>query len=347
MKNRGILLLVLVSLSFSLPPDSEISKALEKDPLFEKQMLFEGGRFPNVVVAKNGTVVTTWGKEKCVSRRSVDGGATWQSEVNIGSGINGGGLTVDENSGQLINFVEKGEHPPAPILSYFSSDQGQSWQAKKIKIHPDNNGNPPSMHMNEHGITLKNGIHKGRLVRTSRYYGKGNEREYWPSHYTNAIYSDNGGKTWHTSNPFPVNGTGEAAIVELSDGSLYYNSRRHLSTDGLNPRMRYIASSSDGGQNWENLYVSKELPDGEQNRDYGLMAGLDRLPFEGHDILIFSNIDSYDQLNQVLDNSNDINFGQNLVMGAHSFLNTVTMARINPPIPQAINRPELMELKVR
>lgn len=293
MKNRGILLLVLVSLSFSLPPDSEISKALEKDPLFEKQMLFEGGRFPNVVVAKNGTVVTTWGKEKCVSRRSVDGGATWQSEVNIGSGINGGGLTVDENSGQLISFVEKGEHPPAPILSYFSSDQGQSWQAKKIKIHPDNNGNPPSMHMNEHGITLKNGIHKGRLVRTSRYYGKGNEREYWPSHYTNAIYSDNGGKTWHTSNPFPVNGTGEAAIVELSDGSLYYNSRRHLSTDGLNPRMRYIASSSDGGQNWENLYVSKELPDGEQNRDYGLMAGLDRLPFEGHDILIFSNIDSY------------------------------------------------------
>ena len=293
MKNRGILLLVLVSLSFSLPPDSEISKALEKDPLFEKQMLFEGGRFPNVVVAKNGTVVTTWGKEKCVSRRSVDGGATWQSEVNIGSGINGGGLTVDENSGQLISFVEKGEHPPAPILSYFSSDQGQSWQAKKIKIHPDNNGNPPSMHMNEHGITLKNGIHKGRLVRTSRYYGKGNEREYWPSHYTNAIYSDNGGKTWHTSNPFPVNGTGEAAIVELSDGSLYYNSRRHLSTDGLNPRMRYIASSSDGGQNWENLYVSKELPDGEQNRDYGLMAGLDRLPFDGHDILIFSNIDSY------------------------------------------------------
>ena len=293
MKNKGLLLLVLVSLSFSLPPDREISKALEKDPLFEKQMLFEGGRFPNVVVAKNGTVVTTWGKEKCVSRRSVDGGATWQSEVNIGSGINGGGLTVDENSGQLITFVEKGEHPPAPILSYFSSDQGQSWQAKKIKIHPDNNGNPPSMHMNEHGITLKNGIHKGRLVRTSRYYGKGNEREYWPSHYTNAIYSDNGGKTWHTSNPFPVNGTGEAAIVELSDGSLYYNSRRHLSTDGLNPRMRYIASSSDGGQNWENLYVSKELPDGEQNRDYGLMAGLDRLPFEGHDILIFSNIDSY------------------------------------------------------
>lgn len=293
MKNKGLLLLVLVSLSFSLPPNSEISKELEKVPLFEKQMLFEGERFPNVVVTADGTIVATWGQKNCVSRRSVDGGDTWQSLVNIDQGINGGGLIVDENNGQLITFVEKGEHPPAPILTYFSSDEGQSWQSKKIKIHPDKNGNLPSMHMNEHGITLKNGQHKGRLLRTTRFYGQGNEREYWPSHYTNAIYSDDGGETWHTSNPFPANGTGEAAVVELSDGSLYYNSRRHLSTDGLNPRMRYIASSTDGGHHWENLYVSKELPDGEQNRDYGLMAGLDRLPFEGHDLLIFSNIDSF------------------------------------------------------
>lgn len=293
MKNKGLLLLVLVSLSFSLPPNSEISKELEKVPLFEKQMLFEGERFPNVVVTSDGTIVATWGQKNCVSRRSVDGGDTWQSLVNIDQGINGGGLIVDENNGQLIAFVEKGEHPPAPILTYFSSDEGQSWQSKKIKIHPDKNGNLPSMHMNEHGITLKNGQHKGRLLRTTRFYGQGNEREYWPSHYTNAIYSDDGGETWHTSNPFPANGTGEAAVVELSDGSLYYNSRRHLSTDGLNPRMRHIASSTDGGHHWENLYVSKELPDGEQNRDYGLMAGLDRLPFEGHDLLIFSNIDSF------------------------------------------------------
>jgi sialidase-1 len=34
------------------------------------------------------------------------------------------------------------------------------------------------------------------------------------------------------------------------------------------------------------------LPDGDQVRDYGLMAGLTRLPIEGRDILIFSNIES-------------------------------------------------------
>ena len=34
------------------------------------------------------------------------------------------------------------------------------------------------------------------------------------------------------------------------------------------------------------------LPDGDQVRDYGLMAGLVRLPGKGKDVLIFSNIES-------------------------------------------------------
>ena len=284
--------MVLFSQSFSSNTDVEILKELKKIPFFEKQMLFTGERFPNLVVTKNGVIVATWGKKNFVSRRSIDGGISWEPPVSIGQGINGGGTIVNENNGELITFLEKGDHPPAPIMTYFSNDEGQSWQSREVKIHSDKNGNLPSMHMNEHGITISSGKYKGRILRATRYYGKGNQKKYWPNHYTNAIYSDDGGKVWHTSNPFPAYGTGEAAVVELSDGSLYYNSRRHLSTDGLNPRMRHIAKSMDGGQNWKDLSISKELPDGEKDRDYGLMAGLDRLPFEGHDILIFSNIES-------------------------------------------------------
>ena len=40
------------------------------------------------------------------------------------------------------------------------------------------------------------------------------------------------------------------------------------------------------------MWVVEELPDGDQNRDYGLMAGLVRLPIENMDILLFSNIES-------------------------------------------------------
>lgn len=300
MKKKYFFNLLFIA-SFSVHAQSdEIIKELESPPFFESSILFKSERFPNIVVSTNGTVVTTWGKENCVSRRSVDGGKTWEPPVFIDQGINGGGLTVDENSGEIIAFVEK-EHPPAALKCYRSKDNGKTWEVSPIKISADKNGVIPSMHMNEHGITLKNEKYKGRLIRPSRFYNAKSSAErklmyssakekMWKDQYTNAIYSDDGGKTWQTSDPFPAKGTGEAAIVELSDGTIYYNSRRHFSSDGLNPRMRHIATSTNGGQNWENLYVSTELPDGEQNRDYGLMAGLDRFSFKGYDILIYSNI---------------------------------------------------------
>ena len=86
---------------------------LKNTPFFETQKIFEEERFPNLVVAKDGSIVATWGKENCVSRRSKDGGVTWEAPVSIDQGINGGGLTVDENSGNIFTFVEKDRHPPA------------------------------------------------------------------------------------------------------------------------------------------------------------------------------------------------------------------------------------------
>jgi len=259
---------------------------------FEVLQLFEDERFPNIVVAKDGTLIATWGSTRYQVRRSEDGGKTWGEIYVIAEpGFQGGGTIVDEQSGDILAFVEEG-HPPSPLTMYRSTDQGRTWEPEEIVIHPDDNGNISSMHMNEHGITLRSGAHQGRLIRPSRFYGESNDREHWSTHYTNAIFSDDGGKTWHTSAPFPVNGTGEAALVELSDGRIYYNSRRHYSGDRFNPRMRHIAWSNDGGETWEDLSVSEELPDGDQSSDYGLMAGLVRLPVEGHDILLYSNIES-------------------------------------------------------
>ena len=302
--NKAILFFIsLTSWCYSFSQDHELKKEFQKAPLFEKQMIFKGERFPNIIVAQDGSIVANWGKENCISRRSSDGGRTWEPAIDIGQGINGGGLTMDENSGEIIAFIEK-EHPPSNIKCYRSIDNGKTWDESEIIIFPDSNGIIPSMHMNEHGITLKNKKYKGRLIRPSRFYNAKSSAErklmyssakekMWKDQYTNAIYSDDGGKTWITSEPFPAKGTGEAAIVELSDGTLYYNSRRHFSTDGLNPRMRHIATSKDGGHSWKNIYVSKDLPDGDQSRDYGLMAGLDRLPYKDYDLLVFSNIESH------------------------------------------------------
>jgi sialidase-1 len=262
------------------------------EPTFDVQQVFTGERFPNVVVATDGTVVTTWGSESYKVRRSEDGGQTWGPLITVADpGFQGGGTIVDESTGDILVFVEAG-HPISPLTVYRSTDHGKSWEAQEVVIRPNSEGHVPSMHMNEHGITLRRGNHAGRLLRPTRWYAGGNQRDQWPQHYTNAIYSDDHGKTWQASEPFPAKGTGEATLAELADGRIYYNSRRHLSTDGRNPRRRHIAWSHDGGHTWKDLSVSDELPDGDQVRDYGLMAGLVRLPVAGRDILVFSNIES-------------------------------------------------------
>ncbi|WP_209332232.1 sialidase family protein [Lunatimonas salinarum] len=292
--NQSFLFGLLFLLGASCSQKAENAFWNDGKAFFEVHEIFSSERFPNVVTAQDGSIIATWGNKKYQVRRSEDGGKTWDPVNTIATpGFHGGGVIVDETNGDILAFVEE-SHPISPLLMYRSRDNGKTWEAERTTILPDNLGNVPSMHMNEHGITLQYGEKKGRLIRPTRFYGGGNDREFWPDHYTNAMYSDDGGKTWQTSKPFPAKGTGEAALVELADGTIYYNSRRHFATDRLNPRMRHIAWSKDGGDTWENLSVSEELPDGDQSRDYGLMAGLVRLPIDGHDILLFSNIDSPD-----------------------------------------------------
>ncbi|MDE0838397.1 MAG: sialidase family protein [Kiritimatiellae bacterium] len=259
------------------------------EPKQTVQQVFEGDRFPNVTVAVDGSVLAVWNGVKL--RRSEDGGETWGKEIEIGKGFMGGGVTVNESNGVVFAFASQG-HPPSPDTVYKSEDHGKSWAVAQVEIKPDSKGHKPEMHMNEHGITLRHGKHKGRLIRPSRYYGKVNERAEWPIHYTSAIYSDDGGKTWLTSEPFPEMGTGEAAIAELANGQIYYNSRRHWAPKGKNPRRRWASSSDDGGVTWKKATLCRDLPDGSQNTDYGCMAGLVRLPIAGKNVLLYSNCDS-------------------------------------------------------
>jgi sialidase-1 len=288
----------LAALALAHPPLAEAGATLTAEgtlesflgePKLDIQQVYKGNRFPNVVVAVDGTVLAFWNGVKV--RRSEDGGETWGPEVTVGKGFMGGGVTVNETDGDIFAFVEK-HHPPAPLTVYQSRDHGKTWARAEVVIKPDAKGNVPSMHMNEHGITLRHGRHKGRLLRPARHYAGQNHRSKWPQHYTTAIFSDDGGKTWQTSAPFPAFGTGEATVAELADGRIYYNSRRHWAPEGANPRRRWTASSDDGGATWKNLSICDALPDGPQNTDYGCMAGLVRLPVKDRDILLYSNCDS-------------------------------------------------------
>ena len=280
-------------------PDGDLKPFLGP-PELAMQDLFDAERFPNIVVALDGTVLATWGARDVVVRRSKDGGRTWGPEIAIGSGIHAGGVTVDESTGEVLVFVHP-THPPsdgalAPRTVYRCADAGETWEPGEVVFQEDANGYVPSLHMSDHGITLRRGPHAGRLLRPARVYiPRGG--------YNTSIYSDDRGRTWQSGEPFPVNGTGEGAVAELSDGRIYYSSRQHFFPEGEPFRHdRLYAWSDDGGSTWTDPGYHQFVPDGPRyrgeerrgacyNGHFGMMAGLTRLPVADRDILIYSNAD--------------------------------------------------------
>ncbi len=121
---------------------------------------------------------------------------------------------------------------------------------------------------------------------------------------TSAIFSDDGGLHWHASEGFPEGGTGESALIELSDGTIVHNSRKHYYADpesGYEWR-RFVTTSHDGGRSWHGIHVAATIPDGPRyrgdekrghnyNGHFGLCAGLVRLPLAEADILVYSSCD--------------------------------------------------------
>ena len=148
---------LLLTLFMGLTLQSQAAKAREGKidsflgkPVLESKQVFKNGRMPNVVVAMDGSVLAVWNGVIC--RKSKDGGETFGKVIEVGKGFMGGGVTVDETTGSIFAFVEDG-HPPSKLTVYRSDDHGKTWGKHDCEINKDKEGNMPSMHMNEHGIT--------------------------------------------------------------------------------------------------------------------------------------------------------------------------------------------------
>ncbi len=278
------------------PLDFAVTATLEEflgEPVFVpmQQLWEQRGGWGGVITAPDGTVLAFRSPGGGEIRRSHDAGVAWDTPLAIEargdtSKANGGNALVDETTGELLYVC------PQERWLYRSGDSGATWSREAIEVLPDRLGLTPGIEgagAMQCGITLAFGEHRGRLVSPARIMGPRNSNDVpWrPYHYSTAILSDDHGKTWQTSNPFPVLGTGEGAIAELSDGTLLYNSREHMSRGN-----RFFATSYDGGSLWIEPRRSAELPDGPRASSYGLMGGMLRLPIRGRDILLFSNSDT-------------------------------------------------------
>ncbi len=266
---------------------SRLEEYLGEPQFLPMQELWKGrGGWGGVLTAKDGTVVAFQSPGGGNCRRSRDGGKTWDADILIAPDAKGGRALVDETKGDIL-YVN-----PSEGWLYRSRDHGASWSRETAEIRPDGFGNIPKTEgaaAMQCGITLAFGSRKGRLIMPARIMGPTNSNavEWRPYHYSTALYSDDGGAVWQTSKPFPVLGTGEAALAELSDGTILYNSREHMSRGN-----RFLAHSRDGGDLWLGAYRSPDLPDGARGTSYGCMGGMIRLPIAGRDILIYSNLDT-------------------------------------------------------
>lgn len=257
----------------------------DNEPVFFMHELWKGRGGRSIVTAHDGTVLAFNGN---YIRESKDGGRTWGESREIGPDVRGSNAVINETTEEILLINPNG-------YMWKSSDDGQTWTREEIEILPDGFGygtpedNPLVLWAMQTGITMMHGDNKGRLIMPARILGPENSNEVpWRAyHYSTAIYSDDGGKTWQVSKPFPVLGTGEAALAEISNGSILYNSREHMSIGN-----RFIAWSHDGGDTWLNAYRCAYLPDGTLGNSYGCMGGLVRLPIDGEDILIYSNLDT-------------------------------------------------------
>ncbi len=270
-------------------------------PIFHKQTLYKDKRMPAIVMAPDGSVLAF--ADGCsLVRKSNDNGQTWSPAQEIVPGEKlEGNVLLDESNGELVILSPSG---PNPYL-HKSADNGKTWRKEYVNInanvmgHGVQGSSPINIIAFEPGITLKFGEHKGRLLIAGRIQPPlgDNSQEHWMYNYNTSMYSDDHGKTWQISDAI-MTGTGEAALAELSDGSIYYNSRSHMSVD----HKRRIAWSFDGGQRWVDWSASDELYEiGEPfyfkyggKPSYGCKAGLVRMPSgpaQTQDVLLYSQPD--------------------------------------------------------
>lgn len=130
-----------------------------------------------------------------------------------------------------------------------STDEGNSWKEEALLINKPINpvtGDTMKFGPQFTGIQLQNGAHKGRLILPGRGYSRKGTQELYAFSHNIVFYSDDKGRTWNPGG-LAQNGTGEACVVELSDGSIYLNSRN----ESLRSRgCRAYDISEDGGESF-------------------------------------------------------------------------------------------------
>jgi len=289
-------------------------------------------RIPSVVVTGKGTVLAfaegraanaDQAHNKIILKRSSDGGKTWgvlQLIADDGeNSLNNPTAMIEASTSRILLMYQRipahlregskeiaagyeGENIYRTLLTY-SDDDGSNWSAPldvtRGTKHADGAttvASGPGI-----GIQLAHGSHAGRLIIPF------NEGPYWKwQNY--AAYSDDRGATWHCGENAPGalvpdaklgqrSQINEVQMVELSDGSVRFNSRQFAGA-----HVRKTSISHDGGETWSPVEDVPAL------HDPSCMASIFRYSFgdgDGKGRILYSGPDSNKRENGTVHLSTD------------------------------------------
>lgn len=283
------------------------SWAQEIQIVSEPEKLFKKGdagiaefRIPSMITTKKGTILTVCDGRvdqpgdvpnniDLVMRRLEKGSKEWTPIERIvdfagDHGAADPSLIQDRSTGRIFLFygfcpgrnnITEGANRDRRhlMLQYVTSDDdGESWSTP---IHIDYEIREDNWHSAwsspGRGLQLKN----GRLVVPCTIYKTDGQM------YSSLVHSDDHGKTWKCSDV--VADINEPTLVELANGNLMVNARNQIA-----PRkFRAITVSSDGGKNWGEVKIEKQLPD--PNCQGSLISFTFNKGRKELDLLIFSN----------------------------------------------------------
>jgi len=249
----------------------------------ETSTVFETGkphgyRIPGIAVTRAGTALAfaerriglhDHAQNDIVLRRSLDGGRTWQPEQVLrdegGDSLNDPCAVTLDTGRILLRYkrypqgfhARKSGHTEVCDTGYeglrvvrvylmTSDDDGVTWTEPREITRQVRAAESVSAGSPGNGIQLTRGAHKGRVVMPLYETVYVDGKRTWK---TRVMFSDDSGAAWKTGGYVPEGpptGYGnEAAVAELSDGSILFSARNQ---GGSN---RKLAVSRDGGMTWD------------------------------------------------------------------------------------------------
>lgn len=260
-------------------------------------------RIPALVETADGTLVALADQRgsalgdlpniiSIVSKRSTDGGATWESMVTIAQGNSTAGTTYgdaaavyDEQAGKIIAVFVGNENYgsntvglwasnssyPLRIYQSESTDNGQTWTTPvdiSSSIYNGIYGSSSSwigmFAGSGSALQLKQGTNAGRLM----FVVAARNNSTWGGAMSNyAVYSDDHGATWNVSTNAACSYGDEAKVVELENGDLLMSIKNRKDDSSNGSGYRLMARSTNQGESWTTATVNNNLMDPACNGD--------------------------------------------------------------------------------